>query len=143
MAVRLAQSIARDGEGATKFIEIQVEGGATQEESLSVARSIANSPLIKTAFFASDPNLGRLLMAIGNAGIARLDVSRVNVWLGDVLVVERGGRAATYREEDGARIMKPEEITVRVDLGRGIVRSVVWTCDFSYDYVKINAEYRT
>ncbi len=143
VAVRLAQSIARDGEGATKFIEIQIEGGATVEESLSVARSIANSPLIKTAFFASDPNLGRLLMAIGNAGIASLDVSRVNVWLGDVLVVERGGRAATYREEDGARIMKPEEITVRVDLGRGVVRSVVWTCDFSYDYVKINAEYRT
>ena len=143
VAVRLAQSIARDGEGATKFIEIQIEGGATVEESLSVARSIANSPLIKTAFFASDPNLGRLLMAIGNAGIARLDVSRVNVWLGDVLVVERGGRAATYREEDGVRIMKPEEITVRVDLGRGVARSVVWTCDFSYDYVKINAEYRT
>ena len=143
VAVRLAQSIARDGEGATKFIEIQIEGGATVEESLSVARSIANSPLIKTAFFASDPNLGRLLMAIGNAGIASLDVSRVNVWLGDVLVVERGGRAATYREEDGVRIMKPEEITVRVDLGRGVARSVVWTCDFSYDYVKINAEYRT
>ena len=143
VAVRLAQSIARDGEGATKFIEIRVEGGATEDESLAVARSIANSPLIKTAFFASDPNLGRLLMAIGNAGIANLDVSRVNVWLGDVLVVERGGRAASYREEDGARVMKPEEITVRVDLGRGGAHSIVWTCDFSYDYVKINAEYRT
>ena len=143
VAVKLAQSIARDGEGATKFIEVQVEGAASQDESLDVARSIANSPLVKTAFFASDPNLGRLLMAIGNAGVERLDVGRVNVWLGDVLVVERGGRAASYREEDGARVMKPEEITVRVDLGRGAGRSVVWTCDFSYEYVKINAEYRT
>ncbi len=143
VAVRLAQSIARDGEGASKLIEVQVEGGASQSESLAVARSIANSPLIKTAFFASDPNLGRLLMAIGNAGFDGLDVSRVNVWLGDVLVVERGGRAASYREEDGARVMKPEEITVRVDLGRGTSRAVVWTCDLSYEYVKINAEYRT
>lgn len=143
VAVRLAQAIARDGEGATKFIEIRVEGGASQAEALAAARSIANSPLVKTAFFASDPNLGRLLMAIGNAGIVGLDVSNVNVSLGDVLVVERGGRAASYREEDGARVMKPEEITVRVDLGRGAASAVVWTCDFSYEYVKINAEYRT
>jgi glutamate N-acetyltransferase/amino-acid N-acetyltransferase len=98
---------------------------------------------VKTAFFASDPNLGRLLMAIGNAGIPDLDVARVNLWLGDVQVIERGGRSAGYREEDGARVMKPEEITVRVSLGRGNSATTVWTCDYSYDYVKINAEYRT
>ena len=143
VAVKLAQAIARDGEGATKFITVRVEGGADDGEALRVARSIANSPLVKTAFFASDPNLGRLLMAIGNAGIADLDTSRVNLWLGDVQVIERGGRAASYREEDGARVMKPEEITVRVDLGRGQAATTVWTCDYSYDYVKINAEYRT
>jgi glutamate N-acetyltransferase/amino-acid N-acetyltransferase len=98
---------------------------------------------VKTAFFASDPNLGRLLMAIGNAGVAALDVARVELWLGDVKVIERGGRAAGYREEDGARVMRPPEIELRVELGRGTAGTTVWTCDFSYDYVKINAEYRT
>lgn len=139
----LAQAIARDGEGATKFITVQVRGGRDEAEALRVARSIANSPLVKTAFFASDPNLGRLLMAIGNAGVDGLDTSRVSLFLGDVQVIDRGGRAATYREEDGVRVMKPEEITITVDLGRGGADTVVWTCDFSYDYVKINAEYRT
>jgi len=139
----LAQAIARDGEGATKFITVQVRGGRDEPEALRVARSIANSPLVKTAFFASDPNLGRLLMAIGNAGVEGLDTSRVSLFLGDVQVIDRGGRAATYREEDGVRVMKPEEITITVDLGRGAADTAVWTCDFSYDYVKINAEYRT
>lgn len=139
----LAQAIARDGEGATKFITVQVTGGRDEAEALRVARSIANSPLVKTAFFASDPNLGRLLMAIGNAGVDDLDTSRVSLHLGDVQVIDRGGRAATYREEDGVRVMQPEEITITVDLGRGPAHTVVWTCDFSYDYVKINAEYRT
>jgi glutamate N-acetyltransferase/amino-acid N-acetyltransferase len=143
VAVKLAQAIARDGEGATKFITIDVRGAADEAEAERVGKRIANSPLVKTAFFASDPNLGRLLMAIGNAGIAGLDVSRVGLWLGDVQVVDRGGRAASYREEDGARVMKPSEIEVIVDLGRGGARATVWTCDFSYDYVKINAEYRT
>ncbi len=147
VAERLAQAIARDGEGATKFITVSVEGAADDTEALRTARSIANSPLVKTAMFASDPNLGRLLMAIGNAGIERLDPARVNVWLaaGDdaVLVVESGRRSPDYREEDGARVMKPDEIAIRVALGRGDGSAVVWTCDFSYEYVKINAEYRT
>jgi glutamate N-acetyltransferase/amino-acid N-acetyltransferase len=143
VATTLAQAIARDGEGATKFITVQVNGAADEAEAARVAKGIANSPLVKTAFFASDPNLGRLLMAIGNAGIADLDVGRVGVWLGDVQVVERGGRAASYREEDGVRVMKPAELTITVDLGRGDRSATVWTCDFSYDYVKINAEYRT
>ena len=143
VAAELAQAIARDGEGATKFITVQVHGAADGDEALRVARSIANSPLVKTALFASDPNLGRLLMAIGNARIADFDPSRVDLFLGDVQVIDRGGRAAGYREEDGARVMQPEEITVRVELNRGAASTVVWTCDFSYDYVKINAEYRT
>ncbi|MBX6393271.1 MAG: bifunctional ornithine acetyltransferase/N-acetylglutamate synthase, partial [Burkholderiales bacterium] len=143
VAVVLAQSIARDGEGATKFVTVCVNGAADEDEALRVARSIANSPLVKTAFFASDPNLGRLLMAIGNAGIRDFDPARVDLFLGDVQVIERGGRAVSYREDDGVRVMKPEEITVRVELNRGSASTVVWTCDFSYDYVKINAEYRT
>jgi glutamate N-acetyltransferase/amino-acid N-acetyltransferase len=143
IAVQLAQAIARDGEGATKLITVEVAGAANEDEAVRVARSIAHSPLVKTAFFASDPNLGRLLMAIGNAGVEDLDVAKVGVWLGEVQVVERGGRAASYREEDGARVMQPAEITVRVELGRGEAQTTVWTCDFSYDYVKINAEYRT
>ena len=143
VAVSLAQAIARDGEGATKFITVHVAGAASEAEAAGVAKRIANSPLVKTAFFASDPNLGRLLMAIGNAGIADLDVSRIDLYLGEVRVIERGGRAATYREEDGARVMRPEEIAIRVALGRGSAEATVWTCDFSYDYVKINAEYRT
>ncbi len=139
----LAQSIARDGEGATKFITVTVEGARDEPEALRVARSIANSPLVKTALFASDPNLGRLIMAIGNAGIADLDIRQVNLRLGDVLVIERGGRAASYREEAGAAAVKPDEILIRAHLGRGEAHTTVWTCDFSYDYVKINAEYRT
>jgi len=143
VAQELAQAIARDGEGATKLITIRVAGAASEPEAVRVAKSIANSPLVKTAFFAADPNLGRLLVAIGNAGIAALDVSRVELWLGDVKVIERGGRAAGYRDEDGARVMRPAEVDVRVELGRGTAGTTVWTCDFSYDYVKINAEYRT
>ena len=141
----------RDGEGATKFISVKVGGGATAEECRKVAYAIGHSPLVKTAFFASDPNLGRILAAIGYAGIDDLDAAGVRVWLGsgteEVLVSERGGRAASYREEDGSRIMKNAEITVRVDLGRALdgkgAEATVWTCDFSYDYVKINADYRS
>jgi len=143
VAAPLAQAIARDGEGATKFITVSVEGGRDEAEALRVARSIANSPLVKTAFFASDPNLGRLLMAIGNAGVTDLDTAGVDLWLGDVRVIDRGGRAVSYREEDGARVMQPAEINIRVALGRGEASTTVWTCDYSYDYVKINAEYRT
>jgi len=147
VAVWLAQAIVRDGEGATKFMTIAVAGGANREECRKVAYAVAHSPLVKTAFFASDPNLGRILAAIGYAGIADLDVDRLRVWLGDaegeVLVAEMGGRAAAYREADGARIMKSQEITVRIDLARGPVAATVWTCDFSYDYVKINADYRS
>jgi len=139
----LAQAIARDGEGATKFITIRVAGAAAEPEAVRIAKSIAHSPLVKTAFFASDPNLGRLIMAIGNAGLPDLDISRVELWLGDVKVIERGGRAASYREEDGVRVMRPAEIDVRVELGRGEAETTVWTCDLSYDYVKINAGYRT
>ena len=147
VAQELAQAIVRDGEGATKFITVKVGAGATAEECRKVAYAIGHSPLVKTAFFASDPNLGRILAAIGYAGIEDLDAARVRVWLGsgdeEVLVSEDGGRAASYREEDGARIMQDAEITVRVDLGRGAMQATVWTCDFSYDYVKINADYRS
>jgi glutamate N-acetyltransferase/amino-acid N-acetyltransferase len=143
VAVELAQAIVRDGEGATKFITVAVEGGKDSDECRKVGYAIGHSPLVKTAFFASDPNLGRILAAIGYAGIADLDVGTVKVWLDDVLVAEAGGRAASYREEDGARIMKQAEITVRVDLGRGSAAARVYTCDFSYDYVKINADYRS
>ena len=143
VAVTLAQSIARDGEGATKFITIKVDGADSTEEAVRVAKVVAHSPLVKTAFFASDPNLGRLIMAIGNSGITGLEPSRINLYLGDVKVIERGERAATYREEDGARVMKPAEIGMRIELGRGEASATVWTCDFSYEYIKINAEYRT
>ncbi len=143
VATPLAQAIARDGEGATKFITIRVSGAADDNEAARVGKCIAHSPLVKTAFFASDPNLGRLIMAIGNAGVADMDVSKVSIWLGDVRVLLNGGRDAAYREEDGARVMKPAEINVHVALGRGNAEQTVWTCDFSYDYVKINAEYRT
>ena len=144
----LAQAIVRDGEGATKYIEIDVQGGRNREECRAVGYAIAHSPLVKTAFFASDPNLGRILAAIGNAAqlnpaLADLDVDRVKLWLGEVLVSENGGRAASYREEAGAGAMAPAEIRVRVDLGRGEATAQVWTCDFSYDYVKINADYRS
>ncbi len=143
VAVELAQAIVRDGEGATKFIAIRVEGGAGVDECRKVAFAIAHSPLVKTAFFASDPNLGRIVCAIGNAAPASLDPATVSFWLDDVLVVDRGGRSPAYREEDGQRVMKEAEITVRVDLGRGTARATVWTCDFSHDYVSINADYRS
>ncbi len=147
VARELAQAIVRDGEGATKFITVAVEGGKDREECKNVGYAIGHSPLVKTAFFASDPNLGRILAAIGYARIDTLDVDKVRVWLGssgeEVLVAENGGRAATYREEDGARIMQASEIRVRVDLGRGTAQANVYTCDFSYDYVKINADYRS
>jgi glutamate N-acetyltransferase/amino-acid N-acetyltransferase len=143
VAQLLAQAIVRDGEGATKFMTIVVEQGASRHECAAVAKSIANSPLVKTAFFASDPNLGRILAAVGNAGIADLDASKIGLQLGDVTVVDRGGRAASYTEEQGRRVMKQAEITVRVTLGRGIESATAWTCDFSYDYVKINADYRS
>jgi len=140
---RLAQAIVRDGEGATKFITIRVEGGASVEECRQVAYAIGHSPLVKTAFFASDPNLGRILAAVGYAGIADLDQTRIDLFLDDVHVVEGGGRRPSYREEDGQRVMKKSEITVRVGLGRGTHATTIWTCDFSYDYVKINADYRS
>ena len=143
VSVELAQAIVRDGEGATKFITVAVEGGKDVEECRKVGYAIGHSPLVKTAFFASDPNLGRILAAVGYAGIGDLDVDGVKVWLDDVLVAEQGGRAAAYKEEDGARVMAQAEITVRVGLGRGAAKASVYTCDFSYDYVKINADYRS
>jgi glutamate N-acetyltransferase/amino-acid N-acetyltransferase len=143
VAVFLAQALARDGEGATKFVTIKVSGGRNAEECLKVGKAIAHSPLIKTALFASDPNLGRLLAAIGYAGIDDLDVTTVRLWLGSVLVAEHGGRHPDYVEAEAAAVMKESEITIRVDLGRGTATETVWTCDFSYDYVKINAEYRS
>ncbi len=143
VAAQLAQAIVRDGEGATKFMTINVEGGHDEAECRKIGYAIAHSPLIKTAFFASDPNLGRILAAIGYAGVADLDVNLIQLYLGDVLVAENGGRASSYQEADGQRVMKEPEITVRVVLGRGKAEATVWTCDFSYDYVKINADYRT
>jgi glutamate N-acetyltransferase/amino-acid N-acetyltransferase len=139
----LAQAIVRDGEGATKFITVRVEKGRDEAECARVAYSIAHSPLVKTAFFASDPNLGRILAAIGYAGIRDLDVGTVEVYLDDVAVSKDGGRAPGYREEDGQRVMKKSEIEVRVVLNRGAADTAVWTCDLSHDYVTINAEYRT
>ena len=139
----LAQAIVRDGEGATKFITIKVEAGRTPEECRRVAYAIAHSPLVKTAFFASDPNLGRILAAVGYAGIEDLDQTVIDLYLDDVLVAARGGRNPSYREEDGQRIMKQSEITVRVVLGRGSSQDMVWTCDLSHDYVTINADYRS
>jgi glutamate N-acetyltransferase / amino-acid N-acetyltransferase len=143
VAIELAQAIVRDGEGATKFITIRVEHGRDAVECRRIAFAIAHSPLVKTAFFASDPNVGRIVSAIGNGGAADLDPAGVSFWLDDVLVVDHGGRAKSYREEDGQRILKQDEITVRVDLGRGRAQATVWTCDFSHDYVSINADYRS
>jgi glutamate N-acetyltransferase / amino-acid N-acetyltransferase len=143
VAIELAQAIVRDGEGATKFMTVTVEGGKNEAECRKVAYAIAHSPLIKTAFFASDPNLGRILAAIGYAGIDDLDVDDLELYLGDVLVAEKGGRAVSYREEKGAAIMKESDILVRVVLNRGKDNMTIWTCDFSYDYVKINADYRS
>ena len=143
VAIELAQAIVRDGEGATKFMTVTVEGGKTEEECRKIAYAIAHSPLIKTAFFASDPNLGRILAAIGYAGIDDLDVNTLQLYLGDVLVAENGGRAASYLEEQGVAIMKESDILVRVVLNRGAENATIWTCDFSYDYVRINADYRS
>ncbi len=143
VAMQLAQAIVRDGEGATKFITIQVDGGKSEAECRAVAYAIAHSPLVKTAFFASDPNLGRILAAVGYAGIDDLDQTRIDLFLDDVHVAKEGGRHPDYREEDGQRVMKKSEIGVRVDLRRGDASATVWTCDLSYDYVKINADYRS
>ena len=143
VARKLAQAIVRDGEGATKFITIRVQGGKTADECRQVAYAIAHSPLVKTAFYASDPNLGRILAAVGYAGIADLDQSRIDLFLDDVHVAVQGGRNPSYREEDGQRVMKQSEITVRVVLGRGQAEDTVWTCDFSHEYVTINADYRS
>ncbi len=143
VARQLAQAIVRDGEGATKFISIQVEGGKTAAECRQVAYAIAHSPLVKTAFFASDPNLGRILAAVGYAGIDDLDQAGIDLYLDDVHVAVKGGRNPAYREEDGQRVMKQSEITVRVVLGRGQEQDTVWTCDLSHDYVTINADYRS
>jgi glutamate N-acetyltransferase/amino-acid N-acetyltransferase len=143
VAIHLAQAIVRDGEGATKFITVRVEGGNSEEECRQIGYAIARSPLVKTAFFASDPNLGRILAAIGYAGIDDLDVAALRLYLDEVLVAENGGRATSYREEDGQRVMQQGDITIRVVLGRGKAEATLWTCDFSYDYVKINASYRS
>jgi glutamate N-acetyltransferase/amino-acid N-acetyltransferase len=143
VAKTLAQAIVRDGEGATKFVTVRVERGRSAAECRKVAYAIAHSPLVKTAFFASDPNLGRILAAIGNAGVPRLDTSKVGLYLDEVLVAKRGARHATYREEQGAAAMKKPEFTVRAVLNRGKAAATVWTCDLSFDYVKINAEYRS
>jgi glutamate N-acetyltransferase / amino-acid N-acetyltransferase len=143
VAQKLAQAIVRDGEGATKFITVKVSGGKSTDECCKVAYAIAHSPLVKTAFFASDPNLGRILAAVGYAGIADLDQTKISLHLDDVHVVVDGGRNPTYKEEDGARVMKQSEITIHVGLSRGDAADTVWTCDFSYDYVKINADYRS
>ncbi len=143
VAKKLAQAIVRDGEGATKFITLQVEGGKTPSECRQVAYAIAHSPLVKTAFFASDPNLGRILAAVGYAGINDLDQTRIDLYLDDVHVATQGGRHPAYREEDGQRVMKKSEIVVRVVLGRGDAIDTVWTCDLSHEYVTINADYRS
>jgi glutamate N-acetyltransferase / amino-acid N-acetyltransferase len=143
LAQELAQAIVRDGEGATKFITITIEAARDETEAAQVAYAIAHSPLIKTAFFASDPNLGRILAAVGYAGIADLDQSLIELFLDDVHVVNQGGRHSAYRENDGQRVMKQSEITVRVQLGRGKYSTTVWTCDLSHDYVTINADYRS
>lgn len=143
VAQQLAQAIVRDGEGATKFITIRVEGGKTPQECRQVAYAIAHSPLVKTAFYASDPNLGRILAAVGYAGIADLDQTKIDLYLDDVHIAAQGGRNPSYREEDGLRVMKQAEITVRVCLGRGDASDTVWTCDLSHDYVSINADYRS
>jgi glutamate N-acetyltransferase/amino-acid N-acetyltransferase len=143
VCVSLARAIVKDGEGATKLINVIVEQGSNEQECARVAYAIAHSPLVKTAFFASDPNWGRILAAVGYAGVDNLDISKIEIYLDDVCIVENGGRASSYTEEQGRRVMQQSEITVRVVLQRGRATTTVWTCDFSYDYVKINAEYRT
>ena len=143
LALELAQAIVRDGEGATKFITVRIENAKTRDEARQVAYAVAHSPLVKTAFFASDPNLGRLLAAIGYAGIADLDADALEMYLDDVLVAENGGRAASYTEEQGQAVMAKDEITVRIKLHRGQAAATVYTCDLSHDYVSINADYRS
>lgn len=143
VSVFLAQALARDGEGATKFVTIEVEEGRNRAECVQIAKAVAHSPLVKTALFASDPNLGRILAAIGYAGVEDLDVHKIGLWLGGVEVVRAGGRDPDYVEARAAEVMKQEDIPIRITLGRGSARDRVWTCDFSYDYVKINAEYRS
>lgn len=141
--LELAQAIVRDGEGATKFVTIRVNGGATQGECLDVAYAVAHSPLIKTALFASDPNWGRILAAVGYAGVENLDVEKIDVYLDDVCITRHGGRAEEYTEEQGARVMAQAEISIRIELNRGSVCETLWTTDLSHEYVRINAEYRT
>ncbi len=141
--LEIAQAIVKDGEGATKFVEIRVDHATTSQEALDVAYTIAHSPLVKTALFASDPNWGRILACVGRAGVANLDVNAVTIWLGDVMIVEQGGRASSYTEEQGQAVMDQEEIRIVVSLNRGQVSETVWTTDLSHDYVKINAEYRS
>jgi glutamate N-acetyltransferase/amino-acid N-acetyltransferase len=143
VAIELCQSIVRDGEGATKFITVLVEQGRSDEECMKVAYAIAHSPLVKTAFFASDPNLGRILAAVGYAGIDDLDPSLIELYLDDVHVATQGGRHPGYLEADGQRVMQQADITVRVQLGRGLQAQHVWTCDLSHEYVSINADYRS
>ncbi|NRH28300.1 MULTISPECIES: bifunctional glutamate N-acetyltransferase/amino-acid acetyltransferase ArgJ [Pseudomonas] len=143
VCMEVAQAIVRDGEGATKFVTVAVNGGATHQECLDVGYAVAHSPLIKTALFASDPNWGRILAAVGRAGVAQLDVSKIDVFLGDVCIASRGCRAASYTEEQGSAVMAQEEITIRIELGRGSCSETIWTTDLSHEYVKINAEYRT
>ncbi|WP_010489913.1 bifunctional glutamate N-acetyltransferase/amino-acid acetyltransferase ArgJ [Pseudomonas sp. S9] len=143
VCMEVAQAIVRDGEGATKFVTVVVNGGATHQECLDVGYAVAHSPLIKTALFASDPNWGRILAAVGRAGVAQLDVSKIDVFLGDICIASKGCRAETYTEEQGAAVMAEEEITIRIELGRGASSETIWTTDLSHEYVKINAEYRT
>ncbi|MCB1663830.1 MAG: bifunctional glutamate N-acetyltransferase/amino-acid acetyltransferase ArgJ, partial [Pseudomonadales bacterium] len=143
VCVELAQAIIKDGEGATKFIRIEVDDGKTEEECLLVAYAIAHSPLVKTALFASDPNWGRILAVVGRAGLENLDVSKVDIYLDDICIAEQGGRAVSYTEAQGQAVMNQQEITIRVKLGRGQAREKVWTCDLSHDYVSINADYRS
>jgi glutamate N-acetyltransferase/amino-acid N-acetyltransferase len=141
--IELAHAIIRDGEGATKFVAVDVQGGATEAECLQVAYAVAESPLVKTALFASDPNWGRILAAIGRAGVDNLDVNLISVTINGVLIAERGGRSPQYSEQQGAGAMASEEITIAIQLGRGVAQTTVWTTDLSHDYVTINAEYRT
>ncbi|KAI3478027.1 hypothetical protein L1887_60079 [Cichorium endivia] len=143
VCMEVAQAIVRDGEGATKFVTVQVNGGGNHQECLDVGYAVAHSPLIKTALFASDPNWGRILAAVGRAGVPDLDVSLIDVFLGDVCIASKGGRSATYTEDQGAAVMAQEEITIRIELGRGQCSETIWTTDLSHEYVKINAEYRT
>ncbi|MBD1553274.1 bifunctional glutamate N-acetyltransferase/amino-acid acetyltransferase ArgJ [Pseudomonas typographi] len=143
VCMEVAQAIVRDGEGATKFVTVQVNGGGNAQECLDVGYAVAHSPLIKTALFASDPNWGRILAAVGRAGVPNLDVSHIDVYLGEVCITQHGGRAASYTEEQGAAVMARDEITIRIELGRGEYSETIWTTDLSHEYVKINAEYRT